>query len=179
MGDVEAKAAAAKVTSCLLATTVYKQATRLAAYVASNNELDPQPLINEAWVTGKQVYLPVICPDNSLSFAPYHIDSALQKNRYGIPEPVYPADECLSAAELDLILVPLVAFDANCERIGMGAGYYDRTLAGLHSGKPVKAGLAYEFQRVGLIHARPWDIPMDLIVTEHRLYSKIDRGKQI
>lgn len=179
LDTTQARLAAAKVASRLLATSIYKQAMRLAAYIASNNELDPCPVVKEAWNTGKRVYLPVICEDNSLKFAPYHIHSPLQKNRYRIPEPVCPADELVSAADLDLIMVPLVAFDAECRRIGMGAGYYDRTLAGLNSRKPVKAGLAYDFQQVDGIQAQPWDIPMDLIVTDHRLYSKRDPGNQV
>lgn len=175
----DAKLAAAKVASRLLATSVYSQATRLAAYIASNNELDPHAVIKEAWNTGKHVYLPVIRDDNSLRFAPYHSLSNLQKNRYRIPEPVCPADELVSAADLDLILVPLVAFDTGCQRIGMGAGYYDRTLAGLNSDGPVKTGLAYDFQRVDHIQAQPWDILMDMIVTEHRLYSRHSRENQV
>lgn len=179
LNATEAKLAAAKVASRLLSTSFYKQAIHLAAYIASNNELDPHAVIEEAWSTGKCVYLPVICEDNSLKFAPYHLHSTLQKNRYRIPEPVCPADELVSAVDLDLIMVPLVAFDASCRRIGMGAGYYDRTLAGLNSHKPVKAGLAYDFQRVDHIQVQPWDIPMDLIVTEQSLYSKPGTENQV
>jgi 5-formyltetrahydrofolate cyclo-ligase len=168
----ETRLASAKAASLLLATSVFRQATRLAAYAASNNELDPHPIIKEAWNAGKSVYLPIIREDNTLSFAPYHIHSSLQKNRYCIPEPVCATEELLAAAHLDLILVPLVAFDTGCRRIGMGAGYYDRTLAGMRSGKPVKAGLAYDFQRVDHIRSQPWDIPMDMIVTEQRIYLK-------
>lgn len=175
----QAGAAAAAAASRLLATPAYRQATRLAAYIAANNELDPRPIIKNAWDAGKRVYLPVICEDNSLKFAPYHTRSLLQKNRYRIPEPVCPPEELLAAADLDLITVPLVVFDTNCRRIGMGAGYYDRTLAGLNSRKPVKIGLAYDFQRVDAIQAQPWDIPMDLIVTDRRLYLKNDRGNQV
>jgi 5-formyltetrahydrofolate cyclo-ligase len=176
LGAPEVKLASAKAASRLLDTAEYRQAARLAAYVASNNELNPHLVIKEAWNDGKSVYLPVIREDNRLSFAPYHIHSTLQKNRYRIPEPVCPAEELLSAADLDLILVPLVAFDADCQRIGMGAGYYDRTLAGLNSGRPVKAGMAYDFQRVERIQSQPWDIPMDMIVTEQRLYLKANMG---
>lgn len=175
----QAGLAAAEVASRLLATPAYRQAIRLAAYIAANNELNPHPIVRDAWDTGKHVYLPVICEDNSLKFAPYHAQSPLQKNRYRIPEPVFPMEELLSAADLDLITVPLVVFDANCRRIGMGAGYYDRTLAGLNSRKPVKIGLAYDFQRVDSIQAEPWDIPMDLIVTDRRIYLKNDRGNQV
>lgn len=172
LDDVETRLSSSKAASLLLATPVYRQATRLAAYAASNNELDPHPVIKEAWSDGKRVYLPVIREDNTLSFAPYHLRSSLQKNSYSIPEPVCSAEELLPAADLDLILVPLVAFDAGCRRVGMGAGYYDRTLAGLHSDKPVKAGLAYDFQRVNYIRSQPWDIPMDMIVTEQHIYLK-------
>lgn len=179
LGATEVKRAAAKVASRLLATSVYRQASRLAGYITSSNELDPHPLIEEAWNAGKRVYLPVIREDYSLDFAPYHSRSILQNNRYRIPEPVCPPDELVSAADLDLIMAPLVAFDADCHRIGMGAGYYDRTLAGLGSRKPLKVGLAYDFQRVERIPTQPWDIPMDLVITESRLYSRIGPEEQV
>jgi 5-formyltetrahydrofolate cyclo-ligase len=79
---------------------------------------------------------------------------------------------------LDVILMPLVAFDGQGNRLGMGAGYYDRTLAFLrhrrHWRKPRIIGLAYEFQRMPALPAEPWDVPLDGIITEAGFY-KISR----
>jgi 5-formyltetrahydrofolate cyclo-ligase len=75
---------------------------------------------------------------------------------------------------MGVLVIPLVAFDSRCQRIGMGAGYYDRTLAGCGREMPVRIGLAYEFQQVTAIPARDWDVPMHKIVTENTVYISED-----
>jgi len=108
-----------------------------------------------------------------LWFARYTPGDALAANRYGIPEPV--VRELIKPWALDLILTPLVAFDTTGHRIGMGGGYYDRSLAFLHSRqhwqKPCRLGLAYEFQKQVMIEPNPWDIPLDGIATEACIYT--------
>jgi 5-formyltetrahydrofolate cyclo-ligase len=70
--------------------------------------------------------------------------------------------------------MPLVAFDEQGNRLGMGGGFYDRTLAYLkyrqHRRKPVLAGLAHEIQKIGQLTTQSWDIPLDCIITENKLY---------
>jgi 5-formyltetrahydrofolate cyclo-ligase len=96
-----------------------------------------------------------------------------RKNRYGISEPRRIAG-ALGARWMDLIIVPLTAFDATGTRLGSGAGYYDRALAHLALRKewrrPQVVGFAYDFQRVEALERRHWDIPMRLVVTEQRVY---------
>ena len=92
----------------------------------------------------------------------------LKANRFGILEPMVDSREWLDAAQLDVILLPLVAFDRRGHRLGSGAGYYDRALA-LRAGRPAPpllVGLAHSCQEVQLIPAEPWDIPMDAVATE-------------
>lgn len=150
-------------------------AQRIATYLAVNGEIDTGPLIQNAWQERKRVYLPVLQANATLLFAAYTPDSVMRNNRYRIPEPeTYPDLPALPASEMDLMIVPLVAFDLRCQRIGMGAGYYDRTLADCGHNKPLLIGLAYEFQRVALIPARNWDIPMHKIVTEDTVYNRDD-----
>lgn len=152
-------------------------ARRIGIYLPVNGEIDTSTLIRNAWQEQKLVYLPVLQANGALLFAAYTPDSAMRNNRYRIPEPVVsPVNPPLSACGMDLLIVPLVAFDSHCQRIGMGAGYYDRTLADCGAA-PLRVGLAYEFQKVASIPARDWDIPMDKIVTENAVYSREDGSR--
>lgn len=154
----------------------FRQAHHIAAYLAVDAEMDPAPLLERAWALGKQVYLPVLAgaPAAHLLFAPYHPHSAMKANRFGIPEPVVPATNLLAPQRLDLVLTPLVAFDASGTRLGMGGGFYDRSFAfrgnPAHLPRPLLLGLAYELQKVAELSRQPWDIPLDGIVTEQALY---------
>ena len=100
----------------------------------------------------------------------------MYKNRYGIPEPAHPNKaRNFPLRSLDLVLMPLVGFDTQGNRLGMGGGYYDRSFAFLHRHshwrKPHLMGTAYEFQRLSKLDAQPWDVPLDAIVTEANLYK--------
>lgn len=148
---------------------------RIAAYLSSDSEIDPYPLLQFLWSAGKQVYLPVLVPFSrqKLWFARFNPNDMLAVNRFGIPEPVQ--RRLIKPSALDLVLTPLVAFDPAGHRIGMGGGYYDRTFAFLqqrqHWHKPKLLGLAYEFQKQTTIKPNKWDVPLDAIATEARIYE--------
>lgn len=112
--------------------------------------------------------LPVLHEDGRLRFAPWRAGDPLVTNRYGIPEPDLGPDACLEPADLALAVLPLVAFDRHGQRLGMGAGWYDRTFAERRDrpGPPWLAGAAYAFQQVDALHARDWDVALDAICTE-------------
>ena len=153
----------------------YRNSRHIACYLANDGEIDPHQLIEHAWFCGKQVYLPILSPlKKALYFAPYHADSKLQLNRFNIPEPTCNPSQWKTAQQLDLLLLPLVAFDEQGNRMGMGGGFYDRTLAYLQHRqywrKPILAGLAHEIQKVERLDSQSWDIPLDYIMTEKRLY---------
>ena len=155
---------------------IYRNSNNVAFYLANNGEIDPSQLIEHAWFLGKNVYLPILSPvKNSLYFAPYQPDSQLKLNCFDIPEPVCHPSKWQTARQLDLLLLPLVAFDASGNRVGMGGGFYDRTLAYLqhrhHWRKPVLIGLAHEIQKVAQLETQSWDIPLDFIITEKRVYK--------
>lgn len=172
-----AAAAAAMACQNLLLLPEFSTSDHIAAYLAVNGEIDTGPLIQAAWLRNKRIYLPVLQSDGTLLFAGYTPGSRLQNNRYRIPEPeINPHSPPLSACDMDILIAPLVAFDHRCQRIGMGAGYYDRTLAGCGSDKPVRIGFAYEFQHVPAIDGRDWDIPMHKIVTESRTYTRSEKS---
>ena len=145
----------------------------IAFYLPNDGETDLQPLIEYAWQMKKQCYLPVLGLRNSrrLWFLPYQAETNLIPNRFGIPEPQHAnRDRLLKPFTLDLILMPLVAFDSQGNRLGMGGGFYDRTLGFLihrqHWHKPRLFGTAFSFQHVTRLDRQPWDVPLDGIATE-------------
>lgn len=112
---------------------------------------------------------------NSLLFAPFEPGCRMRANKFGILEPLCEQKHLLKPRQIDLMLLPLVAFDGTGNRLGMGGGFYDRSLAHLrhrqHARKPYLIGLAHECQKTGEISAESWDIPLDAIVTEEQVYK--------
>ena len=100
----------------------------------------------------------------------------MKNNRYGIPEPDVPIDECLRSDELSFICVPMVGFNQRCDRIGMGAGYYDRTLENRGTVKPHLVGLAFACQEAEF-EAASHDVPMDTVVTEDGVLEGFKSGQ--
>ena len=93
-----------------------------------NNEADTSELNNYLWDINKHLFLPRV-KKGRLLFSSYSKDQELSLNNYGIPEPEHIDEKSIEVLEFDLMFIPLVAFDSNCNRIGMGGGYYDKTLA--------------------------------------------------
>jgi 5-formyltetrahydrofolate cyclo-ligase len=142
----------------------YLRATHIALYWPADGEPDVRGIADHARLRGKQLYLPVVAHRGAMSFAPWECSTPMRRNRYGIPEPVG-GRRRVTASQLDLVIVPLVAFDPCGHRLGMGGGYYDRALAGRRQ-RPILVGTAFEFQRTSNVSAQPWDVPLDVIVTE-------------
>lgn len=149
----------------------YRQAKRIALYFAINGEIDLTTLWNSAPLQGKFCYFPVLNNDSTLSFLPATPNTPFKSNRYSIPEPDVSPDLAIPVDQLDLIIVPVVAFDIRCTRLGMGAGYYDRTLENKKHGHII--GVAYQFQRVDFIEPQPWDVPLDAVVTQKAIYWRL------
>ncbi|GAB6196205.1 5-formyltetrahydrofolate cyclo-ligase [Lysobacter xanthus] len=129
-----------------------------------------------AWQTGlsaeHRYCLPVLRADGLLGFAPWRPGATLVTNRFGIPEPDVAVDELLEPSALSAIVMPLVAFDGACHRVGMGGGWYDRTLAPVRdlAERPVLIGVGYELQRVDRLVPAAWDVPLDAVCTESATY---------
>lgn len=115
--------------------------------------------------------LPVLTTERALKFAPWKFGDEVVPNGFGIPEPTGP--ERLEPAAMDVVLLPLVAFDRAGNRLGSGAGYYDRSFQFLRErvrpSKPLLVGVAYGFQEVEALHVQPWDVPLDVIATDAAL----------
>lgn len=154
----------------LLALVTRLRYRRIAAFVAADGEADPGPFIAVARELGRRIHLPVLDPSRTGGMRFVHTEAGqpLVANRHGIPEPATGAE--IRPRQLDLVLMPLVGFDARGNRLGMGAGFYDRCFAfrraRAHWHKPVLLGVAYECQRVESIEPAAWDVPLDGTVTE-------------
>jgi len=153
----------------------YRYCKHIALYLANDGEIDPQFICEHAWDNGKRVYLPILAPlKDSLFFAPYLPASKLQLNRFNIPEPVCRPSQWKSAKQMDMLLLPLVAFDEQGNRIGMGGGFYDRSFAFLRWRdewrRPRLIGLAHHFQLVDKLRSQPWDVPLHSVITNTRVY---------
>lgn len=151
--------------------TSFINAKHIALYLANDGEIDPKILLELAVIMGKECYLPALTEHGKLNFLLFRPGDSLTPNHLGINEPntnskQYPANQ------LDLVLMPLVGFDRLGRRLGMGGGFYDKTFAKLTSNasqKPTLIGLAHSCQEVERLQPEPWDIPLDIIVTDKEL----------
>ncbi|MCB1751227.1 MAG: 5-formyltetrahydrofolate cyclo-ligase [Gammaproteobacteria bacterium] len=168
-------------TDHLIRSGIFLRYRSIAVYQACDGELDPAPLAGIGFRFGKKLYLPVLRHDGkqALWFVEYRPDDVMQKNRFGIGEPMGVKRRCIAPWALDLILVPLVGFDQLGNRMGMGGGYYDRTLAFLkhreHWYRPKLIGMAHECQRLSNMNVRSWDVPLDGVVTEAGLHLRVKK----
>ncbi len=157
----------------LLSSCHFKRAQSIAAYIANDGELDPKPIIKAALQQGKRVYLPIVQDNFQLNFQPFAPGNRLRRNRYGIKEPYIRNRRRSDLRSMDLIILPLVGFDAERNRIGMGGGYYDRALCWSKKtsrSKPVLIALAHEIQRQPQLVTDEWDIKIDKIISEKTVY---------
>jgi 5-formyltetrahydrofolate cyclo-ligase len=146
---------------------------RVAVYLAMPGEVNLQPSIEAAWSAGCLLYVPRVASRRrcTMHFVPLLPGARLRQNAYGIAEPVTNASARVDSRRLDAILMPVVGFDRHGNRLGMGAGYYDRALRHLRGGsrrwrRPRLVGIAFACQQVERIVPSAWDIPLDVVVTE-------------
>ncbi len=147
---------------------LFTQAKQIAFYLANDGEISPAQALKGALKNRQSVLLPCLTSGKSLEFRQYEGRGRLTKNRFGIPEPrvkcpITPLDA------IDVILMPLVAFDRSGNRLGMGGGFYDRTLSARPryvNTRPLLIGLAHHCQEVPALTTETWDIPLNYIVTD-------------
>lgn len=153
----------------------FQHSQHIGVYLTNDGEIDTSLLIKDLRQRGKTLYLPALHPirKGHLSFTHWQTSRPLVANRFGIDEPEFHQTRVMPARFLQLICMPLVAFDEQGNRLGMGGGFYDRSLAFMREDgqKPALIGLAYELQKVAELPTEPWDMPLDSIATEQRLYQ--------
>ncbi len=160
-------AAAEAVAARLLALPFAPSAGYVAGYWAMDGEI-----ALHAWqlrLPRDCVYcLPVLHQDQRLRFAPWRPGDALVANRYGIPEPALAPESLLAPEQMALIVLPLVGFDPRGHRLGMGGGWYDRSLAFRQRSPapPWLVGAGFQLQRVERLEAADWDVALDAVCTE-------------
>ncbi|HGJ5873378.1 5-formyltetrahydrofolate cyclo-ligase [Arsenophonus apicola] len=159
--------AADKITQLALAHELIRSASHLGLFLSYDGEINTAPLIKNLWAQNKKVYLPVLHPFNryQLLFLQYRPDTLLIKNRFNIAEPTLNVMDVIPIAQLDVLFVPLVAFDKQGQRLGMGGGFYDRLLFNWRKKNFFPIGLAHDCQLVDKIPTAPWDIPLPEIIT--------------
>ena len=155
---------------------IFLTSRRIAFFWPNDGEIDLTRALINALARHKHCYLPVLYRggENRLLFGRFKVGSSFKLNRFGIPEPDVARDGWLFAQQLDLILTPLVAFDGQGNRIGMGGGFYDRSLRHLNLPvvwrRPYLLGVAHEFQHLDAIGRNSWDIPLRGVVTDQQAY---------
>ncbi len=139
-------------------------------YLSFNNEVNTYPLVTWCLANDKTVIAPY-CIQSQRKIIPFEISNLtndLTKSTFGVMEPKHDLLKEANIDNIDLIIVPGVVFDMHCNRIGFGAGYYDRFLP-KKSNTTTTIGIAYDYQVVDKIPTNEYDVPLDLVITEKRI----------
>lgn len=164
--------AAQGVRRCLETLPAFLDSERVAGYWACDGELPLNLALAAVALRKQRIYLPRITAPRRLRFAPWALGDEVQPNRYGIPEPTTDRD-LLDPDGLDLVLVPLLAFDRSGHRIGYGGGFYDASFAFLREAarpaRPLLVGIGYAFQECEAIEPAEWDVALDYVATDQML----------
>lgn len=152
---------------------ILRRGARVAFYLPMRGEVDLRMLVADAGRIGVALYVPRITSRRrrEMEFVRLADRRGLRSNRFGILEPASTNGRRLRTSEFDVVLVPVVGFDRRGNRLGMGAGFYDRALRHrLRSPdswrRPQLIGVAFAFQELPRIDPSPWDVPLDLVVTD-------------
>ena len=142
--------------------TLLGDADTIVAYYSLDDEVDTHGFIDELLTDGKTVYLPRVISDDEMVLCRYTGADSLCKGAFGIMEPI--GEPMPTDTHIDAVLVPGMAFDAECHRLGRGKGYYDRFLSSLTSPLPQLIGVCFDFQKVDIVPTETFDVPVDVLV---------------
>ncbi|WP_120506534.1 5-formyltetrahydrofolate cyclo-ligase [Rahnella bruchi] len=150
-----------------------QSAKTISVFLSFDGELDTKPLIDRLWREGKQLCLPVLHPFSAgnLLFLRYTPDTPLIRNRLKILEPQLDVTQVIPLSQLNIILTPLVAFDSTGQRLGMGGGFYDRTLEHWQESGAYPIGLAHDCQHVDALPVEYWDVPLPQVITPAKVWT--------
>lgn len=164
-----------KIFNELINTDLYKRSINIFIYISFSNEINTRNIIEKAFKDKKNVFIPKVYKDDKLMKAiKLNSIDELKKNSMGILEPIDDSNY-IEKENIDLIVVPGVVFDKECNRIGYGGGYYDRYLKDIKS-KKNKIALAYDLQIVDKIESEVHDIKVDYIITNTTALKNTNNG---
>ena len=148
----------------------WNSANYIAGYWACNGEV-PLHVVQMRVQTPKIWCLPIVQSNSTLKFAPWRSGNDLVSNQFGIPEPDIAPTSALDAASMSIVLLPLLAYTRNGQRLGMGGGYYDRSFAFCNSNAtpPILIGVAYSCQEAENLPAEAWDVKLDMLINEREV----------
>jgi 5-formyltetrahydrofolate cyclo-ligase len=142
------------------------RARDVAVYLSVRSELSTAPLISRLQRRGRRLWAPLTLGGGRMRFAPLRPHGSLRRGPLGLPQPSRKRP-LRTARQMDLVLVPLLGFDARGRRLGNGGGWYDRALAAARQGRrPWLVGYAFAAQETGSVPAEPWDVRLDAVITE-------------
>jgi 5-formyltetrahydrofolate cyclo-ligase len=170
MGIEDVTAFSNKIIDTIMELTEFKNFKNIMLYLSFNNEVNTYPLVKWCFDNNKTVIAPY-CIQSNKEIVPYKItnlENDLIKSTFGVMEPNHNLLEKVNIEDIDLIIVPGVAFDEHCNRIGFGAGYYDRFLCKKSKNTPA-IGVAYDYQIIDKVPTDEYDVPLDFIITEKRV----------
>jgi 5-formyltetrahydrofolate cyclo-ligase len=170
MDESEVQRRSAKIIDTIVKLPVFKRAKTVMVYLNFKNEVDSLKMIEESFKAGKKVLIPY-CTKENMELIPSElndIESEIVKGKNGYLQTKKECVKPVPLDEIDLIIVPGIAFDRRCYRLGFGAGYYDRFLKKLNFEKPT-IGVCYDFQIIHSIPTEPHDVPLDFVITEERI----------
>jgi 5-formyltetrahydrofolate cyclo-ligase len=169
LSDDEVAVASEKIANSFWQKSFVQRISNLAVYMSVGGEINCTSIIEIAWLRKKNVFAPIL-RGNRLNFAPLKQDSKWVTNHFGILEPIYKNSELIKPQQLDIVVTPLLAFDEQLNRVGMGGGFYDRSFAFCkrrrNYRRPRLVGVAHSFQKVKQISSQPWDVPLNSVITE-------------
>ncbi|HEY8230768.1 MAG TPA: 5-formyltetrahydrofolate cyclo-ligase [Rhodanobacteraceae bacterium] len=168
-------AAAAGVLHSLENLPEFMTDANVAGYWAVRGELPLNLAVASLARRAQHYFLPALGTARQLYFAEYSTGTPVTHNRFGIPEPALPPNQRLAPRDMDVILLPLLAFDRRGHRLGTGGGWYDTSLVFLREtprpAKPLLVGIGYALQEVEAIPAEPWDVDLDYVATDSELIA--------
>jgi 5-formyltetrahydrofolate cyclo-ligase len=183
LDPAEREAAEQAIARTLRRLRILRRGRRIAVYLSALGEVDLGPVIEIARRAGVALYAPRITSmrRHSMEFVAFEPGAPMERNPYGLEQPAATA-ATVDPLRLDCVLLPVLGFDDRGNRLGMGAGFYDRRLRRLARlgrtwRRPRLIGVAFSFQQVPAIDAAAWDVPLDLVVTEEQVIQPArDRG---
>lgn len=174
MAEKEVEDLSKKINSTIMKLPQYERAETIMLYLSFNNEINSLPLIEDCFKRGKKVVVPY-CKKEGIEIIPTELNDMsleLRRTKFGYLETKKEFVKPVPYENIDLIVVPGLAFDSQCHRLGFGAGYYDRFLSKIDE-DILTIGIAYDFQILELIPEKEnTDIPLDYVITEKRIIVK-------